>query len=138
MTDGPSFTNLVSMLICNDVQKSIQFYVDVLGFRVTGRMDDVGNTGWASLDNGTISLMLASPSYYSAPQQQGSEPLTDTLHYFYTDDVVSLKYLIETKGVQVSNCVVRFYGMKEIEVQDPDGRLLIFGQDTDEPPTPEV
>ena len=125
------------MLICNDVQSSIRFYVDVLGFRVVGRMDDVGNSGWASLESGSTSLMLTSPSYYPPPKRRGSNPLTDTLQYFYTDDVLSLKHRIESKGVRVSDCVVRFYGMKEIEVHDPDGRILIFGQDTDESPTPE-
>ena len=119
MSMETSFTELVPMLICNDVQKSIRFYVDILGFTVAGRMDDVGTSGWASLDKGRVKLMLASPSYLNAPQQNGNEPLTDTLYYFHTENVVSLKAYIESKGVEVSDFKVRFYEKKEIEILDP-------------------
>ena len=41
------------------------------------------------------------------------------------------------KGHEVSDLAVRFYGMKEFELLDPDGHVLVFGQETDEPVTPE-
>ncbi|MYD43408.1 MAG: VOC family protein, partial [Gammaproteobacteria bacterium] len=49
------------MLICNDTQVSIRFYCDVLGFEIIDRMDDVGLTGWASLQRGANRIMLSSP-----------------------------------------------------------------------------
>tara|TARA_E500000331_G_scaffold355516_1_gene411205 strand:- start:223 stop:462 length:240 start_codon:yes stop_codon:yes gene_type:complete len=54
---------LVPMLMCQDVQASIDFYTQVLGFEVEGRMDSIGKSGWASLHNGPARIMLASPSY---------------------------------------------------------------------------
>ena len=54
---------LVPMLVCQDVQASIDFYTQVLGFEVEGRMDSIGKSGWASLHNGPARIMLASPSY---------------------------------------------------------------------------
>jgi len=30
-----------------------------------------------------------------------------------------------------------FYGLKEFEMLDPEGHMMIFGQETDEPTTPE-
>ena len=41
-----TLNDMVTMLICDDVQQSIRFYTDVLGFTVTGRMDDIGKSGW--------------------------------------------------------------------------------------------
>ena len=61
---GPApFLDLVPLLMCADVQASIPFYTDVLGFEVTGRDDDVGATGFAALANGRARVMLASGTY---------------------------------------------------------------------------
>lgn len=63
------FNDLIPILICEDVQKSIDFYCRVLGFEVTDRMDDVGKTGWASLQNRRVQLMLGSPAYLPEPKK---------------------------------------------------------------------
>jgi uncharacterized glyoxalase superfamily protein PhnB len=99
-------------------------------------MDDIGTSGWASLERGAIRLMLASPSYIPTPKPNEGQ-LSEVLFYFYTDDVVGLRDHITECGHPVSDFAVRFYQMKEIELTDPEGHILIFGQDTDEPPTPE-
>jgi hypothetical protein len=50
---------------------------------------------------------------------------------------VDLPAEVKRKELQVSDLRVTFYGMKEFEVRNPDGHILWFGQETDEPPTPE-
>jgi len=55
------------MLICRDVEASIKFYINVLGFEVINKMDDVGKSGWAALRCGPIDLMLASPTFLPEP-----------------------------------------------------------------------
>ena len=122
------------MLICDDTQQSIHFYTNVLGFSVTGRMDDVGKTGWASLNHGPVQIMLASPNYLPDPVKvDGRYP--QMMLYFYPDDVVALHQAVRDKGYQTTELVVRFYGMKEFEMLDPSGHVLVFGEDTDEEPT---
>lgn len=124
------------MLVCNDVQVSIAFYRDVLGFEVIDRMDDVGLTGWASLERGANRLMLSSPSYWEPPEKNADGELaSDVMHYFHCLDVAGIREHLLAADVEVSEFFVRFYGKKEIEFRDPDGRLLIFGEDTDEEPT---
>jgi len=128
--------DLIPMLICSDVQKSIAFYRDVLDFEVVDRMDDVGRSGWASLRNGRAQLMLASPTYVPlAPRIAGRHP--QSVYYFYPEDVVALHASVRAKGWDATDLAVRFYGMKEFEVVDPDGHVLVFGGDTDEPVTSE-
>ena len=129
-------TELVPMMICRDVQKTLAFYRDCLDFEVTGSMEDVGRTGWAHLRHGPINIMLASPSYLPQPTPVDGK-LAETLFYFHTDDVEALRSHLVEKNYPVSDFAVRFYQMKEIEIVDPEGHVLIFGQDTDEPPTPE-
>ena len=47
----PVLKDMVPMLICDDVQASIRFYTEILGFTVTDRMDDLEIT--VSGTNGT-------------------------------------------------------------------------------------
>ena len=127
--------DLVTMLVCDDVQESIKFYTEVLGFHVTNRMDDVGQSGWASLNHDAIQLMLASPRQACQPVKvAGRHP--QVLFYFHPEDVVALRESILNRGYAASEFVVRFYGMKEFELLDPSGHVLLFGQETDEPATP--
>jgi uncharacterized glyoxalase superfamily protein PhnB len=123
------------MLICDDVPASIAFYTDVLGFEVTGRMEDVGKTGWASLRHGSVQIMLASPHHEPEPVKvDGRYP--QSVYYFYPEDVVALRDSIAAKGYDVGALRVTFYGMKEFDMLDPSGHYLLFGQDTDEEMTP--
>ncbi len=129
------FDDLIPMLICDDTQQSIRFYTEVLGFTVTARMDDVGRSGWASLNQGNAQIMLASPSYFPQPVKvDGRYP--QMVLYFYPEDVVALHAAVRAKGYEATELVVRFYGMREFEMLDPSGHVLVFGQETDDPATP--
>lgn len=127
--------DLVPMLICDDVQESIRFYTDALGFKVTDRMDDVGKSGWATLVHLSARLMLASPHHAPEPLKV-DDRYPQVVFYFYPEDVVALRESILAKGYKASELAVRFYGMKEFEMVDPSGHVLLFGQETDEEPTP--
>jgi uncharacterized glyoxalase superfamily protein PhnB len=131
------FHHLTPMLMCDDVQASIRFYADVLGFTVTSRMDSLGRSGWAMLRQGGVELMLAS-SQEVPPSAKVGGRYPQVLYYFYPDDVVALRQSIVAKGYPCGELVVRIYRMKEFEVVDPSGHVLWFGQETDEPPTPEI
>ena len=53
------------------------------------------------------------------------------------DDVVGLHRDLAGRGVDVGPLCVTVYHMKEFSCLDPDGHMLTFGQETDEPPTPD-
>ena len=122
-------SGLVPMLMCEDVQEALAFYTDILGFEVRDRMDDVGRSGWASLEGGGARVMLASPTYVpAAPKVDGRHP--QSLYYLYVDDVAALRASVVERGWPATDLVDRFYGMKEFETTDPAGHVLVFGQDT--------
>ncbi len=127
------FIDLVPMLMCADVQASIGFYTDVLGFEVTGRDDDVGASGFAALANGRARLMLASPAYVPKAAKVDGQ-YAQANYYFYVDDAEGLRQAVLDRGWQATACVKRFYGLLEFEVVDPDGHVLLFGQDLLEAP----
>ncbi len=97
------------MLLCEDVPASVAFYVDVLGFAVREKLDDVGRSGWASLARGSVRVMLSSPAYIpAAPKVEGR--FTQCIHYFYVDDVAALREAVLAAGAVASDLAVRFYG----------------------------
>lgn len=120
-------TGMTPMLICADVQRSIAFYTDVIGLTCNERMDDVGKSGWASLVKGPISLMLASPQYFpEAPKVH--DRYFSAQYYFYCDNLDELREHIIAKGFEPTGFVEQPYGMREFEMPDLDGHLLVFGQ----------
>ena len=132
---GPTKLNdVIPMLLCDNVPESLAFYTEVLGFEIVSRFDDIGKTGWASIRNGTVQLMLASPDQKPAPVKvDGQYP--QMIFYFYPADVVALRESVLAKGCNASELRVTFYGMKEFDMLDPSGHVLWFGQETDEDQT---
>lgn len=122
--------DMVTMLICDDVQQSIDFYTTVLGFSIIDRMDTVGRSGWASLSHGRIQLMLASPDYIPEPKKSEGR-YSQAMYYFYPENVETLQAEIRRHGIETSEIEPRFYGMREFEVLDPSGHVLVFGQETE-------
>jgi len=121
--------SLAPMLICADVQASIKFYTDALGLEVVDRMEDVGRSGWASLRRERVHLMLASPTYIQdGVQVDGRFP--QSIYYFYTSSVEALRERVLAYGAKCSPIEQRFYEMREFEVVDPDGHVLVFGEDS--------
>ena len=120
--------DLIPILICDDVQASIAFYTEVLGFTVTGREDDLGKTGFASLNQGNVQIMLASPTYLpDAVKVDGYYP--QALFYLYPESVDALYAALQEQGHDVGELTVRGYGMKEFQMVDPSGHVLVFGED---------
>lgn len=132
----PTMKDMVAILICDDVQESIEFYTSVLGFSVVNRMDTVGKTGWASLSNGGAQLMLASPDYIPEPKKSEGR-YSQAMYYFYPADVESLHAEIRQSGLAATDLTTRFYGMREFEMLDPSGHVLVFGQETSSQPLSE-
>lgn len=117
------------MLMCADVQESIAFYTEALGLEVVDRMDDIGRSGWASLRRGGLHLMLASPTYIPAGVKvEGRFP--QSIYYFYTRDLEALRDRVLAFGAEATEISQRFYDMREFEVVDPDGHVLVFGEDS--------
>ncbi len=123
-----TFNALVPLLMCDDVPAQIRFYTEVLGFTVVDRMDDVGASGFASLESGGAAIMLASPTYVPKAPRVGDR-YPQSAYYIYVRDVEALRRRVVEAGRPATECVDRFYGLREFEVVDPEGHVLLFGQE---------
>lgn len=117
-------TALRPMLWTEDLDATIAFYADVLGFAV----DEVNKDwGWASLSLDEVSLMLAQPNEHTSYDKIG---FTGTF-YFNTDDVDALWEKLKDNA-RVCYSIENFeYGMREFAVYDNNGYTPQFGQELD-------
>ncbi|MCY4057272.1 MAG: AMP-binding protein, partial [Gammaproteobacteria bacterium] len=112
------------LLFTSDIERSRAFFCDQLGFTLTNRYDPDGKLSWCMLAMEGARIML---------EQADSERLaglaqnrSDIVLYFLCEDVDVLHERFVTNGVDVKPPFVAFYGMKQLEVRDPDGRCLCF------------
>ena len=127
--------NLIPMLNVSDIEKSLSFYSKAFGFEVVSDPNAVNEWKWATIRSGDTELML-SESDGNPDLKQGVDPekFVDWpfILYFYPDDVEKLFEHVVENGFNPTKLETTFYGMKEFSVQDPDGHILSFGQDSDE------
>ena len=131
---------ITPMLSVADVDRSLAFYVDKLGFTQTGRMaHDDGPAFWANVQRDGQHIMLHAGHDHDAegndiPLQRAPDSHRDSTLYLYIDDVAALHAELSARGVEAPEPKVMFYGLKETHVVDPDGFYLLFGEPTDEAP----
>jgi len=111
------------ILSVEDVEKSAEFFTGGLGFSFAGSwQDDDGAPDFAIvvLDHITVGLKRTK-------QVKKSDAWAA---YFYVEDIEAYAAQVTGAGVKLANEVAdKPYGCRELEVTDPDGNVLCFGQD---------
>jgi len=116
---------ITPMLWTDDMESSIAFYRDILGFQLNEYNTE---WGWASLSKDQVQLMLARPNQhlsFTGPNFTGS-------FYYYIPDVDALwEQLKNTPYVYYP--IENFeYGMREFAIKDNNGYILQFGKEIPE------
>lgn len=113
---------LTPMLRTWDLQETISFYTQVLGFMVEATSEE---WGWASLKKDGIHLMLSGANEH----EDETEPVFTGSLYFNTPDVEAAWNELKDKA-EVCYAPETFdYGMREFGIYDNNGYLLQFGQE---------
>jgi len=115
------------LLNVESVSRSISFYRDHLGFRVSQEWEDDGRVRWASLEAASIRLMLNEPHDVDSDDRRTRRAYEDAVFYFTIEDVDSFYAHLMNSGVSVGAIANEHYGMREFYVRDPDGYELGFG-----------
>jgi uncharacterized glyoxalase superfamily protein PhnB len=124
--------SLRPMLAVNNIDDTIRFYHDVLGFECANRMD-----GWAALSRDNVEVMISLPNAHEPFEKP---TLTGSI-YFNATDVDALWEQIKDKVSIVYPIEIFVYGMREFAIRDNNGYILQFGQEISDPaqiPPPEV
>ena len=124
----PRLERLTPMLQVPDLQRTIDFYTGVLGFRVRGLWPEE-RPSWCELGHGDVRLR------FYTDDAEPEEPKQTGLLYFDTDDVFGLLERVKGRARVLWGPEVFHYGMHEFAIADCNGYTLSFGQPTDAPPT---
>jgi uncharacterized glyoxalase superfamily protein PhnB len=116
--------NLRPVLYVSNMDETIRFYQDVLGFQCVSRID-----GWAALRNGEVEIMISLPNAH-VPFEK---PLFTGSFYFNPEDVDSLWEDLKDKAPVVYPIENFHYGMREFAVRDNNGYCLQFGSEIKDP-----
>ena len=108
------------MLRTKDLDATVKFWTDRLGFRCDGSSEE---DGWASLCRDRVSVMIATPNVhvpFETPAFTGS-------FYFNVDNVAALWADLKDR-VTIAYPMEDFeYGMREFAIYDNNGYMLQFG-----------
>ena len=110
------------MLYTKDMQETVDFYVNVLGF--SSNAYEPG-WGWASLQLDKTEIMLAIPP----SEVPFDKPVFTGSLYFKTDNVDQLWEKLKDKTNNFYGIENFDYGMREFAIYDNNGYLLQFGQE---------
>ena len=113
------------VLHVSNVEASLRFYVDRLGFTVPWRAGPEGRTDVAQVDRQGCALILA--EHWPAKAGKGlmfiSLNVEPPTHAGGVAAVDALRAELEARGVAVKD---GFWGYKLLVVEDPDGNQLFF------------
>ena len=105
-----------------DVMASATYYRDKLGF-------DITFTWGKPVDYAVLNREEAVSIHFSKRSEDTPVPKKHIAIYVFTHDVDQLYEEFQTKGARISTPIGdREYGMRDFDVEDPDGYLLSFGQ----------
>ena len=117
-----------------DIEASIRYYVDGLGFTMTNKWVDEGKLRWCWLQHGGAAVMLQQfrndTHGSSAPAGKVGEGVSIC---FTCDDALAIYREVTGRGIRVSKKPFVGNGMWVTSLEDPDGYRLYFESPTDVP-----
>ena len=140
-----TFGRLTPILIADDMDATIAFYRDVLGFEVTSQIPDENPT-WCFMRRDGAAIMFTSPEDHDHDEDDahghshGEDDGHDHDHensgaeglwtmYVYSDGVESLWEELKDETNVAYPIYDTHYGMREFGIRDCDGNMLSFGRD---------
>jgi uncharacterized glyoxalase superfamily protein PhnB len=121
---------LTPNLIVADVERSLAFYRDVLGFTLITTVPDAAPYVFAILQSGDVGVYLNAPgpALKEYPALKG-RPLGGTLTLFIdVDDVRGSYEALRDRVEIVMPLEKKWYGPTEFAFVDPDGYVITFAE----------
>lgn len=130
-SDSPNVKQAVPFFGVTDIEGSIRFYVEGLGFTMKNHWAPEGRIRWCWLQLGEAALMLQ--EFWRDGQRGGGPegPLGQGVAIcFMCEDAIAIYLELKARGIPVSRPFVG-NGLWVTSVRDPDGYRLDFESPTD-------
>lgn len=109
-------------LLVRDLRETLDFYEQVLDFRVTGLNRGREDSTWAEVSRSGVVLQFHS----SPPRGTPREPILSGTLYIFPESVSDLAAELAGRVAFEWGPEVMEYGMREFALRDPNGYFLAF------------
>jgi uncharacterized glyoxalase superfamily protein PhnB len=131
------FSDVTPNLVVSDVQRSLAFYRDVLGFAVTATVPDASPFAFAMMQRDDVTVFLNSLESVKEYPSLATRQIGGTNTLFIVLEADDIKGGIDALFASISpraklfmGLKDQFYGMREFGIEDPDGYVIFFAQRT--------
>src|SRR5262245_32697388 len=123
---GIRLTQASTSFKVNDLDRSIAFYRDVLGFKVDERWERDGKLMGVSLQAGKVTWMIGQDDWQKGRDRKKGEGFR--LYCTTTENVDALARKIKSKGGKLdSEPADQPWGSRDFSLTDPDGFKITIG-----------
>jgi predicted lactoylglutathione lyase len=123
----------IPFFLVKNMEQSLQFYVEILGFSMSNQWTPRGRIEWCMLERDAVSIMLQEPRNFDAEIRQAS--VRSGIGFsicFQCGDALALYKEFTNKGLTIREPFVG-NNMWVVSFKDPDGYNLDFESKTDVP-----
>ena len=124
------FTSITPNLLVRDVEKSLTFYRDVLGFTMGETVPDKAPFVfvWMKRDEVAVFLNDIKAAVADYPAAAAMPPGGTAAMFFIVTDVDAYHAQVAPKANVILPLKTQFYGLREFAVTDPDGHIITFAE----------
>jgi uncharacterized glyoxalase superfamily protein PhnB len=120
-------TDLSVSLTVSDLDASVAWYRDALGFQVERRFEREGKTFATRMSAGAVLLLLTQDNGARGTSRVKGEGLS--LRFTTTQDIDAIAERIQARGHSLEAPPFDAFGMRAFRVRDPDGFLLVISSE---------
>ena len=126
----PAFQSLTPNLVVSDIDRSLRFYREVLGFSVVTTVPDAEPFVFVWLQRDDVQVFLNAQQAAAAeyPELAATVAGGSWTMFIVTDAVDDLHASLSGKARVVMPLETKFYGMREFAIVDPDGFVITFAE----------
>jgi len=127
-----SLNSLTPNLMVNDVEETIEYYTDMLGFTLLRTVPETGLLDWAMVKRNDVVLMFQSAKSLQKdlPRLKGEKPGGGLTFYVKVDRITELhEELINNEVEIISDLESTFYDTIEFSIMDVNGYVLTFSEE---------
>lgn len=127
-----ALNTLTPNLMVNDVEETIEYYTDILGFTLLKTVPEKGNPDWAMVKRNDVILMFQSAKSLKdeLPKLKSKKPGGGLTFYIKVDRITELhEELVENEVEIIADLESTFYDTIEFSIIDNNGYVLTFSEE---------
>ncbi|MCC7333366.1 MAG: VOC family protein [Flavobacteriales bacterium] len=124
--------SLTPNLMVNNVEETIEYYIDILGFSLLKTIPEKGELDWAMVKRNEVILMFQSSKSLKneLPKLKSQKPGGGLTFYIKVDRITELhEELMENDVEIISDLESTFYNTIEFSIIDINGYILTFSEE---------